>query len=109
MGMVLYQRVGMYVVHNVAPKDADNPGKFVKLAHPAGNERGEEMLGKTNMVRLDELVTRGVKRLSELPPVVESDFESTGIAQELPDLSTIGDRMRDVSHDTPKPPCTGFD
>lgn len=75
MGMIVLQKPTIApVVHEIIPRDPDNPGEFVKLICPADNEAGREIIEKTGSVPLDTFVTnalRAAQRSSDLPAMVE--------------------------------------
>ncbi len=84
-GLVLPQRAsGPHVIHDLVPRDDENPGKFVKLIPLSPKGKHNQMLIDRGYVALDELLT---KSLGAAP-------ESASAADTVPAPESIPNAIR---------------
>ncbi|HVV25901.1 MAG TPA: hypothetical protein VHC21_02620 [Candidatus Saccharimonadales bacterium] len=80
MGLILPQRPqGPHIIHEVVPKNAADPGAFIKMIVPKKDEENLELIGEQGFMLLDELLTGAIE-----PAETENDFEPTSILPPAP-------------------------
>lgn len=75
-GMVLLQnKEGPHIIHNVVPRDPSLPGKFIKLVYTSGSPQFQDVLEKTALRPLDEVLSAAVAAINQ-PPLKASARQS---------------------------------
>lgn len=93
-GLVILQKPeGPHIIHDIAPKDPNNPGELVKLVCPDSSEIAKRAVEADGMVPLDELVTSAL--ISETRQEQKLSFVVPGDGDPIAPSSDCGPGLLD--------------
>lgn len=105
-GLIIPQREGRHVIHDIIPDDPENPGRYLKIVAPGKTTEAGEILRSVGYRPLDQLIVKTLVAIENIP----STDEASALPKK-PEQITLQPqpRRRWPSGYDEKPPCSGLD